>query len=189
MVCCAFLSVLIAAFLWLARRAVPRPALAMGGPLAWRLHHPTPTKNARDEKSQAAPFSVSARLKSVAFALQGLRFMLRHEHNAWVHFAATVLIIVAGVAFEVNSSDWRWLIAAVLWVWFAEAMNTAFEHICDVVSPGKNESVRIAKDVAAGGVLISAIGAVILGALIMMPYIAAPVSMPALDFALCRAAL
>ncbi len=44
MVCCAFLSVLIAAVLWLARRAVPRPALAMGGPLAWRLHHPTPTK-------------------------------------------------------------------------------------------------------------------------------------------------
>ena len=68
-------------------------------------------------------------------------------------------------------------------------MNTAFEHICDVVSPGNNESVRIAKDVAAGAVLISAIGAVILGALIMMPYIAAPVSMPALDFALCRAAL
>ena len=60
----------------------------------------------------------------------------------------------------------------MLWVWFAEAMNTAFEYLCDIVSPEFNVSVKRAKDIAAGAVLLTAIVAFILGILIFWPYVA-----------------
>lgn len=118
-----------------------------------------------------AVFTLPARLKSFAFAANGLRFMLRNERNARIHLGAAAFIVVAGLALGLQGSDWRWIAAAIFWVWFAEAVNTAIEHLCDVVSPGPNRSVRIAKDVAAGAVLISATGAAVIGAITMAPYI------------------
>lgn len=56
-------------------------------------------------------------------------------------------------------------------VWIAEALNTAFEHLCDVVSPEFHASVKLSKDIAAGGVLICAVGAMILGVMIFVPYV------------------
>ena len=60
---------------------------------------------------------------------------------------------------------------AIIGVLFAETINTAFEYLCDVVSPQKNEAVKHAKDIAAGAVLITAIGAVIIGAIVLLPYV------------------
>ena len=64
-----------------------------------------------------------------------------------------------------------WLVATIFIVWFYEAMNTAFEYVCDVVSPEFHTSVEKAKDIAAGAVLICSIGAVIMGGLIFWPYV------------------
>jgi diacylglycerol kinase (ATP) len=97
--------------------------------------------------------------------------MLRTQHNAWLHAAASVAVGAAGVAFEVSAEDWRWLLVAVAIVWVAEAMNTAFEHLCDVVSPEFHVSVMRSKDVAAGAVLICAVGAAGLGLLTLVPYL------------------
>ena len=167
MVCCAFIALLVATIIWLMARVAPRPTGADRDPLAWRPD----ARPSVDEPPRHVPFTVSARLRSFAFAFQGLRTMLRYEHNARIHLAATLGIVAVGLAVGISGAEWRWILAAVLWVWFAEAMNTAFEHLCDVVSPGRNESVRLAKDIAAGAVLISAIGAVLLGAITLMPYI------------------
>jgi diacylglycerol kinase (ATP) len=71
----------------------------------------------------------------------------------------------------VSLTDWRWLALAIVLVWFAEAMNTAFEHLCDVVSPEFHASVKTSKDIAAGAVLICATGAATLGVSIFLPYI------------------
>ena len=184
MVCCAFLTLLVAAVFWLIARVAPRPMGADRDPLAWRPYAGPPV----DEPPRPPPFTVSARLRSFAFALQGLRTMLRYEHNARIHLAATLGIVAFGLAVGISGADWRWIVAAVLWVWFAEAMNTAFEHLCDVVSPGRNESVRLAKDIAAAAVLISAIGAVLLGAITLMPYIADLALGSDADLWICRAA-
>lgn len=116
-------------------------------------------------------FTVAARVKSFRYALAGVGFMLRTQHNAWLHLAATVTACAAGAALEVSAEDWRWLIVAIVLVWVAEAMNTAFEHLCDVVSPEFHVSVQRSKDVAAGAVLICSIGAVGLGALTLAPYL------------------
>lgn len=118
-----------------------------------------------------ARFTIAARLKSFRYALAGIGFMLRTQHNAWLHLAATAAVLTAGVALKVSAEDWRWLIAAIVLVWVAEAMNTAFEHLCDVVSPEFHVSVQRSKDVAAGAVLICSIGAAVLGVLTLAPYV------------------
>jgi diacylglycerol kinase (ATP) len=115
-------------------------------------------------------FSVLERLKSFRFAFAGLAFMLRTQHNAWVHLVATIAVIAAGVALRVTVGDWRWLIASITLVWLAEAMNTAFEYLCDAVQPEFHVSVKRAKDIAAGAVLICSIGAAALGLVTLAPY-------------------
>jgi len=116
-------------------------------------------------------FTVLGRLRSLRFALAGIGFMLRTQHNAWLHLAATGVVIAAGVGLKISAADWRWLAVAIVLVWVSEAVNTALEHLCDVVSPDFHASVKISKDIAAGAVLIAAIGAAALGAMIFIPYL------------------
>lgn len=116
-------------------------------------------------------FSVGARLKSIHFALSGLWLMVRTQHNAWVHLAATALVFLAGFCLHISMIDWRWLVVAVVLVWIGETLNTAFEHLCDVVSPQFHASVKRSKDIAAGAVLICAAGAVCIGVTVFWPYL------------------
>ena len=116
-------------------------------------------------------FRLGARLASFRYAFAGLWTMLGTQHNAWVHLAATGFVTMMGFAVGLDAADWKWLVVTVTMVWFAEAMNTAFEFLCDVVSPDHNEAVRHAKDIAAAAVLLAAIGAVVMGALIFGPYL------------------
>jgi diacylglycerol kinase (ATP) len=118
-------------------------------------------------------FSVVARLKSFRFAFAGFAFMLRTQHNAWLHLVASVVVVATSLALGVSADDWRWLVTAMALVWVAEAMNTAFEHLCDVVSPAFHASVQRSKDIAAAAVLVCVIAAAILGALTLWPYLAA----------------
>ncbi len=116
-------------------------------------------------------FRIGERLASFRYAFAGLRTMLVTQHNAWVHVVATLAVMALGLVVDLSAADWKWLVATITVVWFAEAMNTAFEYLCDVVSPDHNESVRHAKDIAAAAVLLCAIGAVVMGALIFGPYL------------------
>jgi diacylglycerol kinase (ATP) len=116
-------------------------------------------------------FSVPSRLKSIGYALRGLNFMLKTQHNAWLHLAATVLVVLVASFLQVRLEDWRWLIVAMIMVWVAEAFNTAVEYVCDIVSPGYSEAVKRAKDIAAGAVLVCATGAAVIGFLTLWPYV------------------
>jgi len=97
--------------------------------------------------------------------------MLKSQQNAWIHTAATVLVICAGICFRATTAEWCWLVLAVMAVWSAEALNTAFEFLADVASPEFHPLVQHAKDVAAGAVLISAAGAAIIGMIVFWPYV------------------
>lgn len=114
--------------------------------------------------------TLAARLKSFYYALQGIAFMLRTQHNAWLHGTATLAVIALAVYCDVSASDWRWLVTAMGMVWVAETINTAVEYVCDVVSPNYNEAVKHAKDIAAGGVLIAAVASLVIGVLTFWPY-------------------
>ena len=103
------------------------------------------------------------RIKSFGHAWTGLVFLVKSEPHARFHLLATVLVILAAWALDVSLQDWRWLILAIALVWVSEAINTAFEYLCDVVSPEFSEAVKHAKDIAAGAVLIAAIAAAFIG--------------------------
>jgi diacylglycerol kinase (ATP) len=117
------------------------------------------------------PFQFTGRIRSFKYAFAGIWTMLKSQHNAWVHACATVAVIVAGLVFGVSSSEWCWLVLAIMAVWTAEALNTAFEFLADVASPEFHPLVKHSKDVAAGAVLISAIGAVVIGLLVLGPHV------------------
>lgn len=114
---------------------------------------------------------LQARRRSFGHALDGLSFALRSQPHMKIHVAAAAVVLLAGGALRLPAGDWLWLIAAITIVLFAEAMNTAIEHLCDVVSPGPNPSVKRAKDVAAGAVLIVATAAAIIGTLVLAPHV------------------
>ena len=118
-----------------------------------------------------AEFRISGRLKSFVYAFAGLRFMLRTQHNAWLHSCATGIVIGVGFDLRISLADWRWLIVAIAMVWVAETFNTAVEYVCDVVSPGHSVAVKHAKDIAAGAVLICAFAAVLIGGFTLWPYV------------------
>ena len=116
-------------------------------------------------------FSLTARLRSFGYALTGVAHLIRNEHNAWIHFLATVVVISLACFYSVSSSDWAFLVLAISIVWLAEGMNTAIERLADVVSQDPHPLIAQAKDVAAGAVLLAAIGAVIIACLVFYPYV------------------
>ncbi len=97
--------------------------------------------------------------------------MLASQHNAWIHAAATLAVCGLGRYVGLSASEWCWIVLAIMAVWTAEALNTAFEFLADASSPGYHPLVGKAKDVAAGAVLIAAVGAVVIGALVFTPYL------------------
>ena len=114
-------------------------------------------------------FSISARLRSIRYAVRGVGAMLRTQHNAWIHAVATVGAVAAGFLLDISRGEWLAVTLAIVAVWTAEALNTAFESLCDVASPEFHPMVERAKDVAAGSVLVAAVGAVFIGVLVFGP--------------------
>ncbi len=116
-------------------------------------------------------FSFTGRIRSFKYAFVGIWTMLKSQQNAWIHAFATVTVILAGFVLGISPAEWCWLVLAIISVWMAEALNTAIEFLADVASPEFHPLVKKAKDVAAGAVLISAIGALIIGIIIIGPYV------------------
>jgi diacylglycerol kinase (ATP) len=113
----------------------------------------------------------TGRLRSVRYAVRGLGIMVRTQHNAWLHAAATVLVVALGLVCRLSAAEWCWIVLAVMAVWIAEALNTAFEFLTDVASPTFHPIAGKAKDVAAGAVLIAALGSVAIGLLVFGPHL------------------
>lgn len=97
--------------------------------------------------------------------------MLLSQHNAWLHAVATLVVLGSGLYTRLGRMEWCALALSVVAVWTAESLNTALEFLCDVASPDFHPLVEKAKDVAAGAVLICALGAATIGALIFTPYV------------------
>ena len=121
--------------------------------------------------SETQRFTIGARLRSFIYAFRGIRTMFLSQHNARIHAAATLLVIAARIGFGVTRLEWCALTAAIVLVWTAEALNTAMEFLCDVASPEFHPLVEKSKDVAAGAVLLSAGGALLIGVLVFSPYL------------------
>jgi len=114
-------------------------------------------------------FSLASRLRSLTFACRGIALVVRTQHNAWLHAAATVLVVAAGLVLGIGALEWSALVLAIAAVWTAEAMNTGLEFLADAVTTETHPLIGKAKDAAAGAVLLAALGAVAVGLLILGP--------------------
>ena len=110
-------------------------------------------------------------LKSFGYAFEGIRYSIKTQRNAFIHLIATIFILVIAALLEISAEDWRWIIICITLVWVSELINTAFEYLCDLVMPEVHISVKRAKDIAAGAVLICAVSAVLIGVVTLIPYI------------------
>ncbi|MCI0513678.1 diacylglycerol kinase family protein [candidate division KSB1 bacterium] len=115
--------------------------------------------------------TLAGRIKSFQYGFNGIYTMLQSQQNAWIHAAATVVVLAAGIGLRFTRHEWCWIVLAIIAVWTAEALNTAFEFLADAASPGYHPLVKNAKDVAAGAVLIAAIGAFVIAILIFVPHL------------------
>ena len=114
---------------------------------------------------------LNGRMRSFGHAFRGLRVLLQTQHNARIHAVATLLVVAAGVLFGISPVDWALVALAVAGVWAAEALNTAIEFLVDLASPEHHPLAAKAKDVAAGAVLLAAIGSLAVGVLVFGPHV------------------
>ena len=114
---------------------------------------------------------LSGRLRSFGHAIRGLKGLVQTQHNARIHAVATVLVIAAAALFGISPAEWALIALAIVCVWVTEALNTAVELLVDLVSPEHHPLAGKAKDVAAGAVLVAAMGAVVVGVLVFGPYL------------------
>ena len=99
--------------------------------------------------------------------------LIRGQHNARIHLLLTVGVVVLGLYFGVSRLEWCALVMAIAVVWAAEGLNTALELLADAAVPDFHPLIAKAKDVAAGAVLLTAIGAAIVGLLVLWPHLRA----------------
>ena len=114
-------------------------------------------------------FDIKDRMKSFAYAFNGLVTLIKTQHNTWIHLIASVIIIVLGIIYELSKLDWALLIFSITLVWMAEALNTAIEFLADAVTREFHPLIEKAKDVAAAAVLITALSAIAIAALVFTP--------------------
>ena len=116
-----------------------------------------------------SPFSIKARLKSFAFAWNGIIQFFKKEHNAQLHLASSLLVIALALYVRVNSTEALLLVFAMAFVWITEMVNTAIEKAMDFITLEKNSQVKLIKDLAAGAVLVASITALLTGSIIFIP--------------------
>ncbi len=114
-------------------------------------------------------FTVGGRLRSFRHAANGMKFVLRSQHNAWLHAVVTALALVLGAVVRLTLDEWCTLVLAIAIVWVSEAFNTGLEVLADAAVPERHPTVKIAKDVAAGAVLMSSLGALVVGTILFVP--------------------
>lgn len=116
-------------------------------------------------------FSWQARGNSFTYAFEGIRAFFREEHNALLHLAATVLVVLLSFIFPVSGTEAIALVLVTGFVWAAELFNTAIEKMTDLFTKERHPSVKYIKDISAAAVLVAALAAGLTGAIIFIPKI------------------
>lgn len=110
-------------------------------------------------------------LKSANFAIEGILHGVKTQKHLRYHFITAAIVLFTGYILGISGTEFIIISLAVIIVLSAEMLNSAVEAIVDLISPEYSEKARIAKDLAAGAVLIAAFGAAILGYIVLFPYI------------------
>lgn len=109
--------------------------------------------------------------KSFGYALEGFLHTLRYNRNLRIHLAIALAVVILSIFFRINKYEMSILGVAILLVISSEMINTSIEEMVNLITQEHRKEAKIAKDVAAGMVLVASMGSVIIGLLIFTPYI------------------
>jgi diacylglycerol kinase len=110
-------------------------------------------------------------LAGFVYAFRGLWYALHTQRNAKVHVTIAILTIAMGIALRISTVEFAIVFVAITGVFIAELFNTVFEMCVDLASPEYNPLAKVAKDMAAGGVLLSAMLSIVIGLLVLGPHV------------------
>lgn len=105
-------------------------------------------------------------MRGFVYAGRGVWFCVRHERNFRIHMTVGAYVLAVAPYFSLSRGEWIALLAVIALVLAMEALNTAVEQAVNLASPGRRTRARVAKDVAAGAVLICAVFAAVVGVLL-----------------------
>ena len=106
---------------------------------------------------------------SFKYAFEGIITTIKEERNMFIHFLIAIIVVITGVYVRLSLNEWLICLLLFALVFSLELINTAIENTVDLVTTKKNKKAKIAKDAAAGAVLIAAIFASIIGIIIFLP--------------------
>lgn len=110
-------------------------------------------------------------IASFVYAFRGLWYALRTQRNARVHVGVAIIVIAAGIFFHLSAVEFAVIFVAITGVFIAEMFNTVFELCIDLASPEYHPLAKIAKDMAAGAVLLYAMLSIVIGVFIFGPHL------------------
>ena len=109
--------------------------------------------------------------QSFSYAIQGILYSIAREPNMKIHLLAAITAVIMGLIVDLTRLEWALLCITIFMVLAAETINTAVERAIDLFSIKRHPLAKIAKDLAAGGVLLTAINAVVIALILFGPYL------------------
>ena len=110
-------------------------------------------------------------INSFKYAIKGIKSALKSEQNMKVHFIIMELVILIAIILNLSTLEWLIILICFMSVISSELFNTAMEKCVDLASPKFNELAKLAKDIAAGAVLVTAFFSALIGLIIFLPKI------------------
>ena len=138
---------------------------------------PTIERHVAEAASQAAAMSTTSAparatfLRSFVYAWDGVCYVVRTQRNMRVHLTLGVLAIALGIYLHIWPVEWGLVFVAIALVLVSEMMNTVVEAVVDLASPHYHPLAKVAKDAAAGAVLLNALLAVIIALFVFIPHL------------------
>lgn len=135
------------------------------------LPPPLPDASPPPLPHEAPDWNPRAIVRAFRYAFAGVWYLFSTQRNAQIHLILGTLAIGLGWVLQIARWEWAVLVVMIGLVIALEGMNTAIEAAVDVATQEYHPIARVAKDVAAGAVLIAAIAAVVLGCIIFLPHL------------------
>src|SRR5699024_1539566 len=111
------------------------------------------------------------KLSKFLYPLQGLQQIFKRDNNFLYHIIAALIVILISFLLGINSLEWLFIISAIFFVLITEVINTAIEYTVDLFTDSYSIYAKHAKDLGALAVLLASIYAVIIGMIILLPYL------------------
>ncbi len=102
-------------------------------------------------------------------AVNGIKYTFISGINFKIQLIFALIAIISGIVFKISLIEWSIIVILIFFVLFSEMTNTAIETVVNMITNEYNENAKIAKDVSAGAVTLSAICSVIVGLIIFIP--------------------